>query len=179
MIKSILIILVASITLSICLAGCFNQRADLKKVELGERYDNETINVIEEIRTIGKNRCAELFDEYSKSASETEFVVHEKTAIAIAEAVMRELYPDDNYGVVYLPGYFQPAYYKEGNCWEVQLHKGAFGTNLSTSEQISAEVMCIYVDVNNGAVRAIIPSFEFSVHNPANSEALNLPVEER
>ena len=177
--KKKLIVLAALFTLAICLAGCFSEKADPKKVELGVRYDSDKINVSEEGMTIGKDRIAELFDQYSKATSEMEFVVHEKTAIAIAEAVMRELCPDDNYGVVYLPTYFQPLYYKAENCWEVQLHKGALGITISTSEQISAEVMCVYVDVNSGAVKAIIPAEEFSVHNPANSEALNRPVEQR
>ena len=165
--KRILIFIIASITLAICLTGCFNNG---KKTELGERYDSNEILVGEEVRTIGEERFAEIFDKYSKAAGETEFVIHESTAIVIAEAVMRELYPDDNYGVVYLPAYFRPLYYKAENCWEVQLHKGALDTTLSTSEQISAEVMCVYVDVSSGAVRAIIPAIEFSIHNPENSD---------
>ena len=109
--KRIWIVLAALIILAICLTGCFFiKEADPEKVELGERYDSGEIFVIEEIRTIGGERVAELFDEYSEAISETELVVHENTAIAIAEAVMRELYPDDDYGVVYLPTYFRPLY---------------------------------------------------------------------
>ena len=62
-------------------------------MELGERYDSDKIIVSEDVYTIGEDRLAEWFDKYSKAASETEFVVHENTAIAIAEAVMRELLP--------------------------------------------------------------------------------------
>lgn len=137
---------------------------------MGERYDSDKILVSEDGRTVGIERFAELFDQYSKNASETKFAVHEETAIAIAEAVMRELYPDDYYGVVRLPRYFRPLYYKAENCWEVWLHKNGLN-NLSQSEQIQAEVMLVYIDVNTGAVKAIIPADEFSVHNPANSES--------
>lgn len=116
------------------------------------------------------NRLDELFDKYSKAAGETEFVVHENTAIAIAEAVMRELYPDDNYGVVYLPTYFRPSYYEAENCWEVRLHNNALDTrSISKSDPKTDKVIKVYVDVNTAAVRAIIPADEFSVHNPANS----------
>jgi hypothetical protein len=174
--KRTLIVLVASITLVNCFIAFFIVRDDLfvraglEKVELGERYDSDKILVSEEIRTIGKKRFAEIFDEYSQAASETQFAVHEETAIAIAEAVMGELYPDDYYGVVRLPKYFQPFYYKAENRWEVPLHKNGLDPSMSYSEQIQAGVMLVYVDVNTGAVSAIIPADEFSVHNPANSE---------
>jgi len=168
--KRILIGLAASITLAICLTGCFN-KSDPKKVELGERYDSDRILMSEDGRSVGEERFAELFDEYSKATSKTEFVVHENTAIAIAEAVMRELYPDDNYGVVLLPTYFRPLYYKAEKCWEVWLHNNALNTrSISKSDPKTDKVMLVYVDVDSGAVRAVIPADEFSVHNPANSD---------
>jgi len=142
-------------------------------VGLGERYDSDNIIVRDDGISFNKDRVAEIFDEYNKATNETEFAVHENTAIAIATAVMGGLYPDDDYGIVYLPDYFRPVYYREENCWEVWLHKGARRTTLSTSELISAEVMFVYVDVNSGAVKAIIPRYEFSVHNPANSGRVN------
>lgn len=169
-VKKLLIVLAASCTLVICLTGCFNKQDNPKEVELGERYDSDKILVSEDGRTVGIERFAELFDQYSKYTSEIKFAVHEETAIAIAEAVMRELYPDDYYGVVRLPRYFRPLYYKTENCWEVWLHKNGL-SNLSYREQIQAEVMLVYIDVNTGAVKAIIPADEFSVHNPANSES--------
>ena len=156
----------ASITLAVLLIGC---QKDGNKVDLGERYDSDIVHKSGETVMIGADRYAEIFYEYSKTASETEFVIHERTAITIAEAVMQELYPDDNYGAVYLPIYFRPTYYKKGNCWEVWLHKGALGKTLSTSEQNSADVMFVYIDVNSGAVKAIIPSFEFLADNQENS----------
>jgi hypothetical protein len=152
----------------ISLTGCNIVRDELKKAGLGDRYDSDKIFVTEDSWTIGKARFAVLFDKYSKAASETQLVVHENTAIAIAEAVMRELYPDDNYGVIRLPTYFQPFYYKSENCWEVWLHKHGLD-DLSYSEQIRAEIMLVYIDVNTAAVKAIIPYTELSVNNPANS----------
>lgn len=167
--KIIFIAFAASYALAIFLSVCFILRDDPKKVELGERYDSDKIFVSEDVYTIGKDRLAEWFGKYSKDASKAQFVVHEETAIAIAEAVMRELYPDDNYGVVRLPRYFRPLYYRAEKCWEVQLYKNGLD-DLSYKEQIQAEVMLVYVDVTNGAVKAIIPADEFSVHNPANSD---------
>ena len=178
--KKLWIVLIAIITLAIYLTSCFYTPADPKKTALGERYDSNEIAIYpmgEDDMLPGRpymasnqDRLAELFDKYSKAASEAEFVVHENTAIAIAEAVMFDLYPDDDYGVIYLPRYFRPLYYKAENCWEVWVHKNARNTTLSINEQKSAEVIFVYVDVNSGAVRAIIPAEEFSVHNPANSD---------
>jgi predicted small secreted protein len=168
--KRKLIVLLVLITLAISLTGC-NMisltgcnivRDELKKAGLGERYDSDKIFVSEEGSIGHTDRLAELFDKYGKAASETEFVVHENTAIAIAEAVMKELYPDDNYGVVYLPTYFRPFYYKAENCWEVWLHRNALNTGrISTSDPKTDKVMLVYVEVNTGAVKAIIPADEF------------------
>jgi hypothetical protein len=168
--KMILLVLAVSITLAIYFTGCFIKKTDLKEVELGERYDSDKISVSEDYRSIGKDRFAELFDKYSNAASEIQLVVHEETAIAIAEAVMRELYPDDYYGVGNLPPYFRSEYYKAENCWEVCLSKNGLDPSLSYSELIQAEVMLVYIDVDTGAVKAIIPAIEFSIHNPANSD---------
>ena len=175
--KRTLIVLVVSITLVNCLIAFFIVRDNFivrtapKKVELGERYDSEKILVSEDGSIEHKDRLTKLFDKYSKAASETKFVVHENTAIAIAEAVMSELYPDDNYGVVHLPTYFRPLYYKTENCWEVWLHNNALNTrSISKTNPKTDKVMLVYVDVNTGAVKAIIPADEFSVHNPTNSD---------
>jgi hypothetical protein len=171
--KRILIILSSLVTLTICLTGCFIASDDIEKTGLGEKYDSDKIQVSGESWTIGKERVAELFNIYSKAANETEFVVHENTAIVIAEAVMRELYPDDNYGVVRLPIYFQPKYYKAVNCWEVWIHKNGLDTSISFSDRNPDEIMLVYVDVNTAAVKAIIPLNEFSVHNPANADYID------
>ncbi len=174
--KRTLIVLIASIILVNCLIAFFIVRnaliveAGLEKVKLGERYDSDKILVSEDGSIEYKDRLAELFNKYSKAASETQFVVHEETAIAIAEAIMRELYPDENYGVVHYPTYFRPLYSKAENCWEVWLHTNALYTkSISESDPKTDKVMFVYVDVNTGAVKAIIPADEFSVHNPANS----------
>lgn len=168
--KLIMIVLAVSITLAICLTGCFN-KTNPEKVDLGERYDSDKILVRDDGISFDKDSFVELFDKYNKATSETEFVVHENTAIAIAEAVMRELYPDDNYGVVHYPTYYRPLYSKVENCWEVWLHRNAlFTKSISESDPKTDKVMFVYVDVHTGAVKAIIPADEFSVHNPANSD---------
>jgi hypothetical protein len=167
--KMILIVMIVLITLAICFTGCFIRKSNLKEVELGERYDSDKILVSEEGSIEHRNRLTEMFEKYSKTASEVQFVIHEETAIAIAEAVMRELYPDDNFGMGNLPPYFRSSYYKAENCWEVCLLKNGLDPSLSYSELIQAEAMYVYIDVNTGAVKAIIPATEFSIHNPANS----------
>jgi hypothetical protein len=166
--KKVLFVLVVSITLTICFTGCFIKKTGLEEVELGERYDSDKISKSEDGLSIGEDGLAKLFDKYSKTASETQFVVHENTAIAIAEAVMRDLYPDDNYGVVHLPINFRPLYYKVEDCWEVQLHKNGLDTSIKFSERNYDDVMLVFVDVNTGAVKAIIPSVEFSIHYSEN-----------
>ena len=80
--KKILIILAASITMVMCLTGCLNTKAE--KAELGERYDSDKILVREEITSFDKDCFAEVFNKYSIAISETEVVVHENTAIAVA-----------------------------------------------------------------------------------------------
>ena len=146
----------------------FEEDAVSEERALGERYDSEKIHEIHEGRTGGKELIAELFAEYSATISEDELVIHETTAIIIAEAVMRELYPDDNYGVITSPYYYQPNYYKEKNCWEVILHKNGRDESIYYTEKVGTE-MLVYVDINNGAVRAIFPEELFSIHHPANA----------
>jgi hypothetical protein len=153
--KRILIILAALITLTICLTGCFN-KADPKKVDLGERYDSDKIVKFSPDATYTDNyqeKFGEVYESYLEAASETQFVVHENTAIAIAEAVIKEIYPDEIYQIINLSSYPKALYYEAGNCWEVWLFTG------NSPKPIDA--IRVYVDVNSGAVNAIIPSTEF------------------
>lgn len=158
--KRILIVLLVS-TLAICLTGCFN-KADPEKVELGERYDSDKVVMFSPGSTYNDNYQDEIhkvYERYLKTASETQFVVHEKTAIAIAEAVIKEIYPDEDYQVLNLPTYPKALYYEAENCWEVWLY-----IRSSRNRHVA-----VYIDVDSGAVKAIIPETEFSVQNPANS----------
>ena len=177
--KKSIISLFVTLTLAICMTSCFYLDRTDPQLEMGERYDSDITRVSESGRSIGKIRFNELFQQYSEALSETEFVVHESTAVAIAIAVMRELYPNDTYVIDDMPRTHQ-NYYKTEHCWEVWLlNESALNTTLNTSEENSGSTMLVYVDINSGAVRAIIPASEFSVHNPANSEALKKPWEER
>jgi len=162
--KKIMIVLAASLTFVMCLTSCFSEQDNPKKVELGERYDSDKVVKFSPGSTYIDNYQDELhkvYERYLKDASETQFVVHEKTAIAIAEAVIKEIYPDEDYQVLYLPTYPKALYYETENCWEVWLY-------IRSSRD---RPVAVYVDVNTGAVKAIIPADEFSVHNPANSES--------
>ena len=119
-----LIVLVALITLVNCLTGCFN-KANFQKVDLGERYDSDKVVMFSHGSTYNDNYQDELhrvYEQYLKAASETQFVVHEKTAIAIAEAAIKEIYPDEDYQVLNLPTYPKALYYEAENCWEVWLY---------------------------------------------------------
>lgn len=171
------LLMVMAICLSGCLpfAGWMNMLTVPEEEEeygLGERYDSDKVPVCEDTPdTTYKDRLAWYFDQYSEAADEVEFVVHEATAIAIAEAVMNDLRPEDNFGMVDGPSYWRHCYYYIAeNCWEVQLHKNARTETLSTDEMRTNESFYVYIDVNSGAVRAIIPSSEFSVDIPANAE---------
>ena len=79
------------------------------------------------------------------------FMRIQHTAIAIAEAVIKEIYPDEVYQVINVSSYPKALYYEAENCWEVWLY-------LANSRLNAKKV---YVDINTGAVRAIIPSTEF------------------
>jgi hypothetical protein len=137
--------LAISITLAICLTGCFSG----KKVNLGERYDSDKIS--QWISFADSDEFGVSLDSYFKDASETQFVIHEETAIAIAEAVIKEIYPSDGYKVVKLSSYEKALYYKAENCWEVWLRK--------KPSRLGA--ILVYIDVNSGAIKAIVPLSAF------------------
>ena len=150
--KRVLAAVVLSTALAIYLTGCFNNG---KNTELGERYDSDKVVKFPSGATYTNENYLEEFHEeyerYHKTASSIQFVVHEKTAIAIAEAVIKEIYPDDDYQVVHLSSYPKALYYDAENFWEVWFFIDV--------DFMSAVRVCI--DVDSGAVNAIIPSSEF------------------
>lgn len=165
--KSTLIILVVSITLVECLIAFFIVRGNLRKAELkegynlGERYDSDKVVMYSPRSTYNyQDQKHEIYERYRKAVSESQFVVHEETAIAIAEAIIKEIYPHEDYQVLNLPTYPKALYYKAENCWEVWLY-------IYSSRD---KPIAVYVNVDSGAVKAIIPADEFSVHNPTNSD---------
>ena len=146
----ILIVFLALITLMLYLTGCFVPRDKPKEAELGERYDSENVVMFSPGGTYSDNvedELHEVYSRYLKSANETQFVVHEKTAIAIAEAIIKEIYPEQDYQVLYLPTYPKAVYYEAENCWQVWLY-------ISSSRD---RPVAVYIDINSGAVKAIIP----------------------
>ena len=145
--NKMLIALIISIILMMCLTSCFRNVS--KNVDLGERYDSDKIG--QWVGYANTDEFGELLENYFKDASETQFAVHEETAIAIAEAVIKEIYPDEGYHVVRMSSYQKAIYYEAENCWEVWLRK--------RPSRLGA--ILVYVDVNIAAVRAIIPQNAF------------------
>ena len=150
----ILIVCVASIILAICMTVCLNEKDEPQKTKLGERYDSEKVSMFSSGSIINGNYLDELnvlYERYREAASGTQFVVHEKTAIAIAEAVVKEIYPDEYYKVLDMSSYPKAVYYEAKNCWEVWLYTGV-------SRRSS---MTVYIDIDSGAVKSIIPGTEY------------------
>ena len=147
----IFIVCFASITLAICLTVYFSEKDEPR---LGERFDSDTVAMFSPGSIINGNyldKLHDVYERYCKAASDTQFVVHEKTAIAIAEAVIKEVYPDEDYQLLNVSTYKQAVYYEAENCWEVWLFTGV--SSLSS--------MTVYIDVDNGAVKAIVPGIEY------------------
>lgn len=161
-ISTALIALNVIITLTICMAGSFFRNHDTR-AELGERYDSDEVIKFSPDAVYVDNyqdKYNEIYNIHCEAAREIQFVVHENTAIAIAEAVIKEIYPDEDYEIVGLSYYPKALYYELENCWEVWLFK----------DVKSKSAICIYIDVESGAVKAIIPADEFSIHNSKNSD---------
>jgi hypothetical protein len=158
--KRILIVLAASITLAIYLTGCFSNG---KNAELGERYDSDKVVMFSPTVTDNENyqeKYSEVYENYLKTASETQFVIHQKTALEIALAVIKEIYPNETFqigGPMNMPRY-GPAFYEEGNCWVVTLKNKDYPKDYYPEHLYWVGV---YIDVNSGAVRAIIPQNAF------------------
>ena len=144
--KRIMIVLAASITLAICLAGCFNNG---EKAKLGERYDSEKLGRFDNNGWASENYQG-IYDQVFEEAKETQFVIHQKTAVAIAEAVIKEVYPDEMFSLGAPLGLYGSLYYEKEDCWAIYL---------KNKDYHNAEVHAAYVfiDVNSGAIRAILP----------------------
>ena len=158
--KKVLIVLAALITLAVCLAGCFSNG---KQAGLGERYDSDKIAMFSSDGTYNDNYPNEyrgVYESYHKAASETQFVIHQKTALEIALAVIKEAYPNETFelgGPMNIPRY-SPAYYEAGDCWVVPLKNKDYPKDYNPEHVYWVGV---YIDVNTGAVKAIIPQSAF------------------
>lgn len=158
--KRVIIVLAALITIVICLTSCDNNG---ENTELGERYDSDKIIMFSPSGIYNDNyqdKYGEVYENYLKATSGTQFVIHQKTALEIALAVIKEVYPNDTFllgGPMNMPRY-GPAYYEDGNCWVVTLK------NKDYPKEYNPEHLYwvgIYIDVDSGAVKAIIPQSAF------------------
>jgi len=161
--KNIFVVLIASFTLAICLKGCINNG---NNADFGERYDSDNVTLFSPDGTNNmkyQDEYGEIYESFLNSASEAQFVVHQKTALEIALAVIKEAYPNETFqlgGPMNMPRY-GPVYYKEGGCWVVVLKNKDYPKDYNPEHLYWIGV---YIDVNSGAVRAIIPQSEFTEH---------------
>ena len=148
--RKMLISIALSTILTMSIAACVRSTTDRRKLDLGERYDSERVAMFSSGGTYPGNYLEELHDAYERcltTTNEMQLIIHEKTAIAIAEAVIKEIYPDKDYQVLYLPTYPKALYYEAENCWEVWLYISSSRSNPVT----------VYIGIDSGTVKSIIP----------------------
>ena len=157
--KGLLIFLTASITfivsmlLVVSLLLVIGRSQNGRKAELGERYDSEKLDRFDN-NGWASETIQDFYDQVFQEAKNHQFVIHQKTAVAIAEAVIKEAYPDDTFRLGAPLELYGALYYEKEDCWVVLLNNKDYSN-------ARVKAVYVYVDVNSGAVKAVIPLRSF------------------